>query len=348
MKTSANAPLRCAVIGVGYLGNFHAQKFFQAEDVELVAVVDTSAERAAEIAAQYDCLGLTDYRALFAGGPNGPGAGQGNSQAGERGERSCMVDAVSIVTPSDTHFQVATECLEAGLHCLVEKPVTETVNEAEQLIALAEARGRVLQVGHLERFNPVVQTLKSYLDDPTWVETYRLTPFRGRGVEVDVVLDLMIHDLDILLSLVASEVVDVQASGTCVVTDRIDVARARIRFANGCVAELSASRASPQPLRRTQVRQASGYISVNYQDATVLVGGTGDDANVEAGMRASFDVLNLERVDVLNAEILDFVSAIRLGRAPQVTGDDGLRALELAIRVSRTIAESESARVAGA
>jgi predicted dehydrogenase len=338
MKTPANAPLRCAVIGVGYLGNFHAQKFFQADDVELVAVVDTSAERAAEIAAQYDCLGLTDYRALFGGGP---GAGQGGG---------CKVDAVSIVTPSDTHFRVATECLEAGLHCLVEKPVTETVTEAEQLIALAEARGLVLQVGHLERFNPVVQTLKSYLDDPTWVETYRLTPFRGRGVEVDVVLDLMIHDLDILLSLVESEVVDVQASGTCVVTDRIDVARARIRFANGCVAELSASRASPQPLRRTQVRQASGYISVNYQDATVLVGGTGDDAAVEAGMRASFDVLNLERVDVLNAEILDFVSAIRLGRAPQVTGNDGLRALELAIRVSRTIAESEPtpASVSGA
>lgn len=313
------------MIGVGYLGNFHAQKFHAAKHAELVAVVDTSPERAAEIANQHDCEALTDYRELFG-----------------------RVDAVSIVTPSDTHFQVASDCLEAGLHCLVEKPVTETVAEAEALIKLAERKGRVLQVGHLERFNPVVQTLKGYLNNPNWVEAYRLTPYRGRGVEVDVVLDLMIHDLDILLSLVESEVVDIQASGTCVVTERVDVAKARITFANGCVAELSASRASPHPVRRTQVRQASGYISMNYQDNTVLVGGTGDDAAVEAKMRASLDVMSLERVDVLNAEVLDFISAILHGRSPRVTGDDGLRALELAIRVSHAIAVTNASAAARA
>lgn len=307
-------PLKCAVIGVGYLGNFHAQKYHGIDEAELVAVVDTDAARAREIASRYGCEALTEYREL-------EGA----------------VEAVSIVTPSNTHYDVAGFCLDAGIHCLVEKPVTEKVAEAERLVAMAAESGLVLQVGHLERFNPVVRTLQSYLDAPEWIEAYRLTPYRGRGVEVDVVLDLMIHDIDILLSLVDANVVNIEASGTRAVTDRIDVAKARIAFDSGCVAELSASRASPHPVRRTQVKQRSGYISINYQDHTVLVGGTGQDADAERAMRASLDVMNLTKVDVLLEEIRDFVAAVTGGGAPRVTGADGLKALELAIAVSHAI-----------
>lgn len=314
--TSAT-PLRTAVIGVGYLGNFHAQKYHGLDGAELVAVVDTNPDRAAELANAYNCQALTDYRTL-------PG----------------LVDAVSIVTPSNTHFEIGRFCLEAGLHCLVEKPVTETVVEAEYLVALAAERGLILQVGHLERFNPVVRALQTHLDTPEWIEAYRLTPYRGRGIEVDVVLDLMIHDLDILLSLVDADVCSIEASGTRAVTERIDIAKARIAFANGCVAELSASRASPRPVRRTQVKQKSGYVSINYQDHKVLVGGTGGSDATGRALQASLDVINLSKVDVLLEEVRDFIRAVTAGSPPRVSGADGLKALELAIAVSHAIDEA--------
>lgn len=306
--------LRAAVIGVGYLGNFHAQKYAALEGVTLTAVVDTDPSRAAEIAARYSARPCTDYQDILGD-----------------------VDLVSIVVPPAHHFDIARDCLEAGVHVLVEKPLTETVAQAETLIRLADDGARVLQVGHLERYNPVVAALRARIDTPRLIEAQRYSAYQVRGTEVDVVLDLMIHDIDIVLSLVPGPVRAIHSSGTAVATRSIDIAHARIEFANGCVAELAASRVSQEPARTMKVYQDGAYLTIDYMNHELRVGTVRDGRELPAGREVTFETETLVRRDVLMDEIASFVDAVRRGVQPEVTGEDGKRALEVAIEISHRI-----------
>ncbi len=308
--------LRAAVIGVGYLGNFHVQKYLALDGVELTAIVETDPHRRAEIEHKYGVRGYADYRDILT-----------------------AVDLVSIVVPPDRHFEVAHACIDAGIHVLVEKPVTETVAEAETLIRLAAQRQCLFQVGHLERFNPAVIELRERVTAPRYISAQRFAPFKARGTEVNVVLDLMIHDIDIVLSLVASELVAVSSSGRSVVTGDIDIAHARLEFANGCIAELAASRADTDQVRAMTIREANSYISVDYMHHTLLVGEIDAEGNTDEHKEISFETHKLTGTDVLMAEIRSFVDAVADGLRPQVTGEDGKRALEVAVEISRHINE---------
>ena len=306
--------LRAAVIGVGYLGNFHAQKYAQIADVNLYAVVDTDPARAHEIAAKYGTRAVTDYDLVLA-----------------------EIDLVSIVVPPSRHFEIARECLAAGVHTLVEKPVTETVDEAEELIRIATDGSLVLQVGHLERFNPVVHALQERVRSPRLIEAQRFAAYQSRGTEVDVVLDLMIHDIDIVLSIVDSPIKAVHSSGTAMVTNDIDIAHARLEFDNGCVAELAASRVSQEPARAMKVYQAGSYLTIDYMNHEIQVGTVIDGREEQARREVTFETETVAGTDVLMAEISSFVGAVRSGSTPEVTGEDGKRALEVAIEVSHRI-----------
>ena len=306
--------LRAAVIGVGYLGNFHVQKYLPLDNIDFVAVVDTDKARAQEVAEKYNVRAVSDYRSLL-------------------GE----LDLVSIVVPPANHFEIARACLEAGTHILVEKPVTETVEQAEILIELASRRGLVFQVGHLERFNPAVLALRDYLNSPYLIEAQRFAEYKPRGTEVDVVLDLMIHDIDIVLSIVEGEIIGTRSSGTTVVTGDIDIAHARLEFENGCIADLSASRVSQGQVRTMSVHQPNSYISVDYLNHSLLIGNTGSEGRTNEHREVSFETHSLVGTDVLMDEIKSFVGAVTRGSRPRVTGEDGKRALEVAVEISRRI-----------
>ncbi len=306
--------LRAAVIGVGYLGNFHAQKYAQLAEVDLVAVVDTNPARAEEIAAKYGTKAVTDYVQVLP-----------------------EIDLVSIVVPPSRHFDIARDCLAANVHALVEKPVTETVDEAEELIRVAIDRNLVLQVGHLERFNPVVHALHERVTSPRLIEAQRFAAYQSRGTEVDVVLDLMIHDIDIVLSIVDSPITAVHSSGTAVVTNDIDIAHGRIEFENGCIAELAASRVSQEPARAMKVYQAGSYLTIDYMNHELQVGTVVDGIEEQARREVTFETETVAGTDVLMAEISSFIGAVSSGSTPEVTGEDGKRALEVAIDISHRI-----------
>lgn len=312
--------LRAAVIGVGYLGNFHAQKYAQHPDLDLVAVVDTDPERAVEIAAKYATRAVTDYRDILE-----------------------HIDLVSIVVPPVHHFEIARACLAAGVHVLVEKPVTERVDQAEELIRSATLRDLVLQVGHLERFNPVVRALRRHVSRPWRIETQRFSAYQTRGTDVDVVLDLMIHDIDIVLSLADSPVRAIHASGTAVVTRSIDIAHARIEFASGLVAELAASRVSQEPTRTLKLFQHADFLELDYLNHELRKGVLENGREREAGTEVMFEAAGAGS-DVLMDEIYSFVNAVRHGHAPEVSGEDGKRALELAIEISYRITRYRAAQ----
>jgi len=304
--------LRAAVIGVGYLGQFHAEKLAALKDVELVAVVDADAARAKQIAAKHGCEALADAGAL---------AGR--------------VDLVSIAVPTDRHHAVALPFLEAGVHALVEKPLARSLEEADAMLAAARRGGALLAVGHLERFNPAFRALAAASTKPLFIDCERLSGFKQRGIEVDVVLDLMIHDLDLVLSLARGEIAQISACGFQVLTDSIDIANVRIEFADGCVANLSASRVSQSPVRKLRVFQADGYASADLQAGKLrmarrIVNAAHKGEIVEE--EATFD----DR-DALRAEIEGFVDAVRGGRRPPVAGEDGRKALALALEVGRLV-----------
>lgn len=306
------AALRAAVLGVGYLGRFHAQKYAAHEGVSLVGVVDSNPQRASEVAAEVGCDPFTDYRELLG-----------------------KVDLVSIAVPTQYHHAVACECLRAGCHVLVEKPITQTVAEAEELISLATERNLVLQVGHLERFNPAVRALDGLLDNPLFIESHRLAPFKPRGTDVNVVLDLMIHDIDILLSLVRHPIATVNSVGLPVLSGEVDIANARLQFTNGCVANVTASRASRETLRKIRIFQKDAYFSIDYQNRTIAIFKRQPGANQIPGLP---DIVMEERAfpqgDPLRDEIEAFVAAVRDGTPPVVSGEDGKRALEVAMQIS--------------
>jgi predicted dehydrogenase len=294
---------------VGYLGQFHAEKLAALKDVELVAVVDADAARARHIAAKCGCAAHDEARALLG-----------------------AVDLVSIAVPTERHHEVALPFLEAGVHVLLEKPVTKTLDEADALLAAARTHGALLAVGHLERFNPAFRALAQAFERPLYIECERLSGFKQRGIDVDVVADLMIHDLDLARALAKSEVGQVSACGFPVMTEAIDIANVRIEFANGCVANLSASRVSQQPVRKLRVFQSGEYASADLQTGKLRV----VRRNPRGGEIAQ-DESAFEDRDALRAEIENFVAAARGGRAPLVTGEDGRAALALALEVSRLV-----------
>ncbi len=308
-------PLRTAVVGVGYLGRFHAQKYAEAEGSQLVGVVDASADTAHKVGDELGVPGHTDHLALLG-----------------------KVDAVSIAVPTPLHFEVASTFLKQGVHVLVEKPITTTVAEAEMLVALAAAKGCVLQVGHLERFNPAIMAAVAVLGTPRFVESHRLAPFKQRGTDVSVVLDLMIHDIDLIQTLVGAPIESIDAVGTSVFSGDLDIANARIRFAGGCVANTTASRVSLKQERKLRIFQDDAYFSVDLQQKilTVIRKKEGEKP-VESAAQVAIEEQSFDQGDALRMEIEAFLKAVRDGTPPVVSGQDGLRALETAIRIARLV-----------
>jgi predicted dehydrogenase len=306
--------IRTAVIGAGYLGRFHAQKYASLPGVELVAVADPRADARDAVAAEAGCRAVPDYRELLG-----------------------HVDAVSVATPTGSHFPIARDCLEHGVHVLVEKPVTATPREARELIAVAARRGRLLQVGHLERFNPAVRALAGILGTPRFVESHRLAPYRERGTDVDVVLDLMIHDIDLIESFVGAPVESIDAVGASVFSTGLDIANARIRYAGGCVADTTASRVSTRTERRLRLFQDDAYVSIDLQQKVIAVVRKPPPGTNSAPGEFIVEERSYEQGDALRSEIEAFVASVREGRPAVVSGEDGLRALETAIRITELV-----------
>jgi len=301
-------------VGVGYLGQFHAEKYAGLAGAELVAVVDSERNRVDEIAAKLGTKGFTDYREIIG-----------------------MVDAVSIVVPTRYHFEVAKAFLEKGVHVLLEKPVTTTLDEADELIRIAGEAGALLQVGHLERFNPVLLGLEGLLTKPGFIESIRIAPFKPRGTDVNVVLDLMIHDIDIIQNIVRSPIAQIDSIGAPVFTGEEDIANARIRFENGCVANVTASRISFKSERRMRIFQPDSYITVDFQTKKLAVLRKGEGEVSPGVPNVLIEEKTFEQGDALKSEIESFLNAIVSGKAPVVTGEDGRRALETALLINKNL-----------
>jgi len=288
----------------------------------LVAVCDTNAERAKEIAAEYGCEAFTDYRELIG-----------------------RVDAVSVVVPTVDHATVACELLGAGIACLVEKPIAPSIEEADRIVASAATSGAVLQIGHIERFNPAVVAARSVLSKPRFMECHRLAAFTPRSLDIDVVMDLMIHDIDVILSLVKAEVIEINAAGIGILTPRVDIANARIEFSDGCIANVTASRVSAERVRKLRFFQPNNYVSIDYAEKEVNVLSLLPPQPGDERPRISNEMLPIDDVEPLRAELTSFLEAVRGEHPPAVTGADGRRALDVAVQVLDSI--REHARKAG-
>jgi predicted dehydrogenase len=298
-----------AVVGVGYLGKFHAEKYAASPKARLVAVVDTDQRRAQEIAAPLGAEALTDYRALFG-----------------------RVQCVSIAVPTRFHYEVAHDFIQAGIDVLVEKPLTADIAQARDLVAQAQVKKLILQVGHLERFNPAIRRLEGVINEPKFVECHRLAPFVERGTDVDVILDLMIHDIDVISSLVRSPVERLEAVGVPVLTDKPDIANARIKFTNGCIANVTASRVSIKRERKIRFFQPDAYISIDYDQRRAQIYHKPAPGAGWLGIRA--ENIEIKDGDALADEIDSFLDCVRSRKAPLVDGTEGLRALEIASMIS--------------
>jgi predicted dehydrogenase len=303
--------LKVGVIGVGHLGGYHAQKYAAIPAVELVGVADTDDDRVNEIAKLYDTQPYSDYRSLLEN-----------------------VDAVSLAVPTEKHFEIAKDILSKGVHLLIEKPITYALEPADTLIRIAQEKDVILQVGLVERFKPAVVKMKSMLSDPILIESHRMNIFTQRGTDVDVVLDLMIHDLDIMLDVIPSEVKEFHAVGMSVVTDMTDIANVRMIFENGTVANLSASRVSDNNLRKIRAFQSDAYISVNCLkneiSVTRLDGETKDLTNIP---KVYTEKTRFPGSDALADEISSFVNAVLNRTEPIVSGRDGRRALKYVLAI---------------
>jgi predicted dehydrogenase len=302
--------IAAAVVGVGYLGKFHAEKYAASEKANLVAVADIDRSKAESVASQLGAAAFSDYRELF-------------------GRVAC----VSVAVPTRWHYQVASDFLNRGVDVLVEKPIASDIHQGRELVDLATAKGRILQVGHLERFNPAIRRLESVIREPRFVECHRLAPFVERGTDVDVVLDLMIHDIDVIASLVRSGVDRVEAVGVAVLTDKPDIANARISFSNGCIANVTASRVSVKRERKIRFFQPDAYLSIDYDQRRAQIfrkppaGGGWTDIRAET--------IEIKEADALADEIDSFLDCVRTRALPLVSGAEGLRALEIASMISR-------------
>lgn len=313
--------LRAAVIGVGYLGKFHAEKFARNQRAELVAVVDTDESVARKVGKKWKAAPLTNYEELL----------------------DLNIDCVSVATPTTTHHKIGRWLLTHGIDLLIEKPFTVTCDEARELIALAETHDRIIQVGHLERFNPAFQAVKDRLQDPRFFEVRRIAPFTGRGSDVDVVRDLMIHDIDIVNHLVGCPIKRVEAIGTSVLTERVDIANARLTFESGTVANVSASRAAFSTERTIRIFQPDLYISLDFGKKRLKICSKGDGTDALGLSAVKVEEQKVEERDALADEIDSFLQSVATRQAPAVSGTDGLKALELAERIEHAFAESAAA-----
>ena len=311
-KDDVSQPLRVAVIGVGHLGKHHARILASLPGATLTTVVDTNVSRAREIAATYGVEPAFDYRDVLG-----------------------RVDAVTIAVPTELHSTIAVPFLQAGVPVLVEKPMARSLAEADEMISASAKADALLAVGHTERFNPAVEAARALVTDPRFIEVHRLGTFPDRSLDIDVVFDLMIHDLDVVLSLVKSEVESIEAVGVPVLTPRVDIANARLRFANGCIANLTASRISRDRVRKIRFFQPSAYVSIDYAAQKVDVWRLKHDGaampSIEGG---EVPVTNEEP---LGRELADFLEAVVANRAPLVSGDDGRRALAVAQAIADRI-----------
>jgi predicted dehydrogenase len=307
--------IRVGVIGVGYLGKYHLEKYLGIQGVEVVGVCDTNEKIGKRIAADYGVPITGDYRQLIG-----------------------KVDAVSVVVPTVHHHRVAIEFLNAGVDVFVEKPITTNLVEAQALIDTAESRELILQVGHLERFNPAVLALEGTMREPMFIESHRLSPFPDRSVDIDVILDLMIHDIDIILNIVKSPIRHIDAVGVPIITNQVDIVNARLNFESGCVANVTASRVSAEKMRKIRIFQSDAYISIDYaaQKITVYKRVT-DGNNALSIVRQDMEI---SPSDYLGDEMRSFVDAVRTRTNPAVTGRDGKRALEVAMMIRERLEES--------
>ncbi len=305
--------LNIGVIGVGYLGQHHARIYSGLEGVRLVGVVDIDMGRAEEIAKKYGCNAYTDYREILD-----------------------KVDALSIVTPTISHYHIAMDCITAGKHVLIEKPITNSVEEADRLIEESQKRDIIIQVGHLERFNPVFPVILRLVNKPIFIETERLSPFLGRGIDVDITLDLLIHDIDIILALLKSDkpvsIKDIKATGSKVMTENIDIAKAWIDFDNGSQALLTASRISFEKSRKLKIFQEDAYFLVDYQNMEIK-------RFFMDGEKINHESININKEEPLKEEIRDFIDCIINRRRPIVSAMEGRDAIRIALEINRIIKE---------
>ena len=304
-------PVRAAVVGVGHLGRFHAEKYAALPEATLVAVVDRDAARARTVADALGVRAFTEHRALVG-----------------------LVDCASVAVPTNDHAAVACDLLAAGIDVLVEKPLASTVAEGAAIVRAAEQAGRLLQVGHLERFNPALRAAAEVVTRPRFLECHRLAPFVDRGTDVDVIHDLMIHDLDVIQSFVRAEVVAVESVGVPILTSSVDIANARLRFADGCIANVTASRVSLKRERKLRIFQPDAYVAIDYDQRTVRI-----CRRVPARASGGLPEIVVREHDVgegdpLLDEVRTFLAAVATRTTPIVTGRDGLRALELAERIA--------------
>ena len=304
--------LRVGVVGVGHIGSNHARLYAEIDSAEFAAVYDVDLARANSIARKYRTVAAKSLE-----------------------EFAELVDAASVATPTSTHYEVAQPLLERGKHLLIEKPITENTAHASQLAEIAARDHLILQVGHVERFNPVLSALESRLTHPRFIEAHRLSPYPDRSTDIGVVLDLMIHDLEIILHLVRSPVQNIDAVGVPVLSKGEDIANARIRFENGCVANVTSSRISPERMRKIRVFQEDAYLSLDYQNQS-------GEIYRRANGRISREKVEIEREEPLKRQLASFIECASTGRAPRVSGFQATAALELAVDITKRIASSIS------
>jgi predicted dehydrogenase len=300
--------LRAAVIGVGYLGRFHAQKYASMVDVDLVGVVDTDRARAEHVAHEVETAAYTSVDDI-------PG----------------QLDAVSIAVPTSQHAEVAVSLLEKGVSALVEKPIASTLDEARAIIGASRKSGAILQIGHLERFNPALLELRDSITQPMFIEAHRISPYKTRGTDVDVILDIMIHDIDIILSLVNAPITSLEVVGVPVITDSADITNARIRFSTGCIANITASRVSADVMRKIRIFQPDSYISIDFAKSSV------DVFTLSRLKEIGHRHIVMSESDALAAEIRSFVDCVRHRSKVVVDGEAGLKALETAYAIKNAL-----------
>ena len=308
--------VKVGVVGIGHLGNYHLQKYHALPRCRIAGVSDLIEERAQKAAETYKCPSFTDHHKLIG-----------------------SVDAVSIAVPTISHHRIAKDFLEAGVDVLLEKPIAVTIEEADELVAIAEAKGLIFQIGFLERFNPAIIALETFLGKPLFIETHRLHPFFERGTDVDVILDLMIHDLDIILHFVKSPIRSVEAVGVSVLSDKVDIANARITFNSGCVANVTASRVTGKTMQKIRFFGLEGYHAVDYGKRELV--SLGKKNGVDGKMEITGNPVEIKNLDPLEEEIASFLDAVINRTPPAVSGKEGRDALELALTIAEHAKKSQ-------
>ncbi|KPJ77481.1 MAG: UDP-N-acetyl-D-glucosamine dehydrogenase [Deltaproteobacteria bacterium SG8_13] len=302
--------IRVGVVGTGYLGKYHADKYARMENVELVGVADIDRPAAEEVANRHRTRAFADHRALLQ-----------------------TVDAVSIVVPTSLHFDISRDFLDHNVDVLIEKPMTTTLEQADELVAFAESKGLIIQVGHLERFNPAVVALRGIVNRPMFIESHRLSVYKDRALDVSVVLDLMIHDIDLISNFVGAGISDIRAAGIPVITEQVDIANARLEFDSGCVANVTASRVSMKNERKIRLFQRDAYISVDFANHSITLVRRNEEVRDSLIPGMEIRQLQFDKGDALEDELKAFIQAVGERKTPEVDGRVGRNALQIALHV---------------